>query len=277
MAQADLPATQGAEFRTPSGSALRANWVAFKTILFKEVRRFIRIWPQTLVPPAISMVLYFLIFGAFIGSRIGEMGGLDYMAFIVPGLIMMAVITNAYSNVASSFYSTKFQRSIETILVSPTPNAVILGGFVAGGVARGLCVGAIVTVMAGFFVDFRIHSYAVTIGMILLTAVLFSLGGFLNAVFADKFDDISIIPAFVLTPLTYLGGVFYSIDLLPPFWRSLSYLNPIVYMVSSFRYGFFGYDGGIPVAASFLASLVFVAVLWVVSLLLLRRGTGLRV
>lgn len=262
--------------RTDRGVAMRADWVAFRTLLMKEIRRFLRIWPQTLVPPAISMALYFLIFGAFIGSRIGTMGGLDYMAFIVPGLIMMSVITNSYSNVASSFYSSKFQRSIEAILVSPTPASVILAGFVAGGVARGLIVGAIVTVMAGFFVDFHIHHLFVTLGILLMTAMLFSLGGFINAVFADKFDDISIIPAFVLTPLTYLGGVFYSIDLLPPFWRTLSYFNPIVYMVASFRYGLFGYSDGIPVAVSFSAIAVFVALFWALSLWLLKRGTGLR-
>ena len=257
-------------------STLSADWVAFRTIVIKEIRRFLRIWPQTLVPPAISMALYFLIFGTFIGSRVGQMGGLDYMAFIVPGLIMMSVITNAYSNVASSFYSTKFQRSIETMLVAPIPNGVILAGFVAGGVARGLCVGAIVTIMAGFFVDFTIHSFALTVGMILMTAVLFSLGGFINAVFADKFDDISIIPAFVLTPLTYLGGVFYSLDLLPDFWRTVSYFNPIVYMVSSFRYGIFGVSGDVPVYLSVAAIAVFVALFWTISLVLLNRGTGIR-
>lgn len=266
----DLPA------RTARGVALRADWVAFRTLLHKEIKRFLRIWPQTLVPPAISMALYFLIFGAFIGSRIGTMGGLDYMAFIVPGLIMMSVITNAYSNVASSFFSNKFQRSIEAILVSPTPSSVILAGFVAGGVARGLFVGAIVTVMAGFFVDFEIHSFPITVGILILTAVLFSLGGFINAVFADKFDDISIIPAFVLTPLTYLGGVFYSLDMLSEFWRTLSYFNPIVYMVASFRYGLYGYSDGIPVGISFAAITVFVALFWALSLWLLRRGTGLR-
>lgn len=260
-----------------TGGAMRADWIALKTLTRKEIKRFLRIWPQTLVPPAISMSLYFLIFGAFIGSRIGEMGGLDYMAFIVPGLIMMAVITNAYSNVASSFFSNKFQRSIEAIMVSPTPDSVILGGFVAGGVARGLMVGAIVTVLAGFFVEFEIHNIFITVGILVLTAVLFSLGGFLNAVFADKFDDISIIPAFVLTPLTYLGGVFYSLDLLPDFWRTLSYFNPIVYMVSTFRYGLFGYSDGIPIGLSFAAVCVFVVVFWILCLWLLRRGTGLRV
>ena len=262
---------------TIARSGLAADWIAFRTLLGKEVRRFLRIWPQTLVPPAISMALYFLIFGAFIGSRVGQMAGLDYMAFIFPGLIMMSVITNAYSNVASSFYSTKFQRSIEAILVSPTPNWVILAGFVAGGVVRGLIVGAIVTALATVFVDFQVHDPFVTVGILLLTAMLFSLGGFINAVFADKFDDISIIPAFVLTPLTYLGGVFYSIDLLSPLWRTLSYFNPIVYMVSTFRYGFYGQSDGLPVTASFGAVLLFVVVFWFVCLGLLRRGTGLRV
>ncbi|HSG91162.1 MAG TPA: ABC transporter permease [Pseudomonadales bacterium] len=277
MPQAELPTVPGSPIaHTERGVALRADWVAFQTLLMKEIRRFLRIWPQTLVPPAISMALYFLIFGRFIGARIGEMGGLDYMAFIVPGLIMMSVITNAYSNVASSFYSTKFQRSIEAILVSPTPPSVILAGFVAGGIARGLIVGFLVTVLAGFFVEFRIHNLAITVGILILTAMLFSLGGFINAVFADKFDDISIIPAFVLTPLTYLGGVFYSLDLLPDFWRTLSYFNPIVYMVASFRYGLFGYSDGIPVGVSFATIAVFVTAFWFLSLWLLRRGTGLR-
>ena len=260
-----------------ASSTLQADWIAFRTLVIKEIKRFVRIWPQTLVPPAISVSLYFLIFGAFIGSRVGTMAGLDYMAFIFPGLVMMSVITNAYSNVAASFYSTKFQRSIEAILVSPTPNWVILAGFVGGGVARGLFVGAIVTFVAAFFVDFRLHDAFVTCGILLLTAVLFSLGGFINAVFADKFDDISIIPAFVLTPLTYLGGVFYSIDLLSPVWRTISYFNPIVYMVSTFRYGFFGQSDGLPVGLAFGAVLLFVVIFWFLSLWLLRRGTGLRV
>jgi ABC-2 type transport system permease protein len=277
MQQADLAAPDAPAAPLDAERAARANLIAFRTLLVKEIKRFLRIWPQTLVPPAISMSLYFLIFGAFIGSRVGTMAGLDYMAFIFPGLIMMSVITNAYSNVASSFYSTKFQRSIEAILVSPTPDWVILAGFVAGGVVRGLIVGAIVTVMATLFVEFRIHDAFVTVGILLLTAVLFSLGGFINAVFADKFDDISIIPAFVLTPLTYLGGVFYSIDLLSPTWRAISYFNPIVYMVSTFRYGFFGQSDGLPVGVAFGAVFVFVVVFWFLSLWLLKRGTGLRV
>ncbi|MCC5872739.1 MAG: ABC transporter permease [Gammaproteobacteria bacterium] len=253
-----------------------ANFVAFRTLLLKEIRRFLRIWPQTLIPPAISMALYFAIFGAIIGRRIGDMAGFDYMEFIVPGLIMMSVITNAYANVSASFFSAKFQKSIEALMVSPTPNSVMLGGFVAGGVARGLAVAAIVTVMAAFFVEIRIHNWFVTLGMLLLTAILFSLAGFLNGLFADKFDDISIIPAFVLTPLTYLGGVFYALELLPDFWRTLSYFNPIVYVVASFRYGFFGYSGDVPVAASFVAVAVFVGVFWCLCLWFLNRGIGLR-
>jgi ABC-type polysaccharide/polyol phosphate export systems, permease component len=277
MQQAELARAQTDARPLDAGRALRADWIAFRTLLHKEIKRFLRIWPQTLVPPAISMSLYFLIFGAFIGSRVGTMAGLDYMEFIFPGLIMMSVITNAYSNVASSFYSNKFQKSIEAILVSPTPNWVILSGFVAGGVARGLCVGAIVMVVAALFVDFRVHDVFVTVGILILTAVLFSLGGFINAVFADKFDDISIIPAFVLTPLTYLGGVFYSLDLLAPTWRTISYFNPIVYMVSTFRYGFFGQSGGVPVGLAFGAVCLFVIGFWFLSLWLLLRGTGLRV
>lgn len=266
------------EFAVPNtrASIARANFIAFRTLLRREIQRFVRIWPQTLVPPVISMALYFAIFGAIIGSRIGEMEGFSYMEFIVPGLIMMSVITNAYSNVASSFFSSKFQRSVESLMVSPTPNYVLLAGFAAGGIARGLAVGVIVTVMASLFIEIRIHDWFVAVGMLLLTATLFSLGGFVNAIFADKFDDISIIPAFVLTPLTYLGGVFYAIDLLPGIWRTLSYLNPIVYMVASFRYGFFGYSGDIPVSVAFAASAIFVVVLWCVALMLLRRGTGLR-
>src|SRR5690606_16982937 len=208
-----------------AGMSLREQWVAFLTILVKEIRRFTRIWPQTLLPPAITMTLYFVIFGNLIGSRIGDMGGFDYMQYIAPGLIMMSVIQNSYGNVVSSFYSTKFQRSIEEMLVSPTSGFTILAGFVAGGVARGLCVGLIVTLLSLFFTDLYVHHLAVTIAVVVLTATLFSIGGFINAMFANKFDDVAIVPTFVLTPLTYLGGVFYSIDQLPEFWRTLSLFN----------------------------------------------------
>ncbi|WP_119394164.1 ABC transporter permease [Salinibius halmophilus] len=249
--------------------------VALLTVVRKEVTRFLRIWPQTLVPPAITMVLYFIIFGNLIGSRIGEMGGFDYMQFIVPGLIMMSVITNSYGNVASSFFSNKFQRSVEEMLVSPMPDWVLLAGFVAGGVARGLAVGFIVTLLSLFFTDLAVHHLFVVISVILLTAIVFSLGGFINAIFANKFDDVAIVPTFILTPLTYLGGVFYSISLLPEFWQGLSLFNPILYMVNAFRYGILGYsDINIYIAFAMLAA--FTLVFWSLALWLLKRGKGLR-
>lgn len=251
------------------------NLIALQTILTKEIRRFMRIWVQTLLPPAITMCLYFVIFGNLVGSRIGEMGGFNYMQYIVPGLIMMAVITNSYSNVVSSFYSAKFQRSIEEMLVSPVPNSTILIGYVLGGVARGIAVGLIVTLLSLFFTHLAIHHVLVIIYTVVMTAVLFSLGGFINAVYAKSFDDISIVPTFVLTPLTYLGGVFYSIDLLPKFWQAVSLLNPIVYMVNAFRYGVLGVsDVNVWVALGMIT--VMSAGLFMFSLHLLNRGTGLR-
>lgn len=250
-------------------------WVAFMTIVSREIRRFTRIWGQTLLPPAITMTLYFIIFGNLIGSRIGEMGGFDYMEYIVPGLIMMSVITNSYSNVVSSFYSTKFQRHIEELLVSPVPNWVILSGYVVGGSARGLGVGFIVTCLSLFFTDLQIHNLWVMVAVVLLTAILFSLGGFINAVFANSFDDVSIIPTFVLTPLTYLGGVFYSISLLPDFWQGVSQLNPILYMVNTFRYGILGVSD-IDIVFAFSMIIVFILVLFAYSLHLLSSGRGIR-
>ncbi|MCY4182391.1 MAG: ABC transporter permease [Gammaproteobacteria bacterium] len=249
--------------------------IAFETIVTREVRRFTRIWMQTLVPPVITISLYFVIFGNLVGSRIGEMGGYQYMEFIVPGLIMMAVIQNSYSNVVSSFFSQKFQRSVEELLVAPIPNYVILAGFIAGGMARGLCVGLIVTVVSLFFADLGIHSLPITFSVVMLTSLVFSLGGFINAVFANNFDDISIIPTFVLTPLIYLGGVFYSIELLPPFWRVVSQLNPIFYMVNTFRYGILG-TSDIDVAWAFAMLVLFIVLLYGVCIWLLRRGTGVR-
>lgn len=248
---------------------------ALLTITRKEVRRFTRIWMQTLLPPVITMTLYFIIFGALIGSRIGEMGGVDYMSFVVPGLIMMSVITNSYSNVASSFFSTKFQRSIEEILVSPTPNYVILLGFVLGGVLRGLAVGFIVTVVSLFFIELEIHSLAVTVSVVILTAVLFAIAGFINALFAQSFDDISIIPTFILTPLTYLGGIFYSIDMLPSFWESVSMVNPVLYMVNAFRYGILGISD-VNVAVAFGSILLFIIAFAGLALYLLYSGRRLR-
>ena len=250
-------------------------WIAFKSILIKEISRFTRIWVQTLVPPAITMSLYFVIFGNLIGSRIGQMHGVSYMEFIVPGLIMMSVITNSYANVASSFYSAKFQRNIEEILVAPVPNYLIIWGFVAGGVARGICVGAIVTAVSLFFVPLQVHDPLAVAVTLVLTATLFSLGGLINAVFAKSFDDVSIIPTFVLTPLTYLGGVFYSIQLLPPFWQMLSHGNPIIYMVNAFRYGFLGLSD-VPMSLALGIIIGFIVVLYGVAHYLVTKGIGLR-
>lgn len=249
--------------------------IALNTIVTKEIRRFMRIWPQTLLPPAITMSLYFVIFGNLVGSRIGDMGGHNYMQFIVPGLIMMAVITNSYSNVVSSFFSVKFQRSIEELIASPVPNHIILIGYVIGGVARGLLVGLIVTLLSLFFTQLSIMHVFVTIFTVLMTAILFSLAGFINAVYARSFDDISIIPTFVLTPLTYLAGVFYSMDQLGPFWQKLSLLNPIVYMVNSFRYGILGHSD-VNVWASLIAISVLCIGLYILAYRLLARGTGMR-
>ncbi len=249
--------------------------IAFETIVIKEIRRFSRIWVQTLVPPAITIALYFVIFGNLVGRRVGEMGGFQYMEFIVPGLIMMSVIQNSYSNVVSSFFSQKFQRSIEELLVSPVPNYVILTGFVVGGMARGLAVGAIVTMLSLFFADIQIAHPVITVTVILLTSVVFSLAGFINAVYANSFDDISIVPTFVLTPLIYLGGVFYSTQMLPPFWQAVSALNPIFYMVNTFRYGFLG-SSDVDVIWAFLILGVFAIALYCGCLWLLRHGTGIR-
>jgi ABC-2 type transport system permease protein len=254
---------------------MRLNLIALQTILIKEFNRYMRIWIQTLVPPAITMTLYFVIFGNLIGSRVGQMGGFDYMEFIVPGLIMMSVITNAYSNVASSFYSTKFQRNVEELLVAPVPNYIIVLGYMGGGVARGIMVGFIVSIVSLFFVDIQIHNFAVIISMVVLTAMLFSLGGLINAIFANSFDDISIIPTFVLTPLTYLGGVFYSMSLLPEFWQGVSKINPIVYMVNAFRYGFLGVSD-IDLVAAFSIVILFVVGLFLIALSLINKGIGLR-
>jgi len=248
---------------------------AFSTILVKEIRRFSRIWVQTMLPSAISTALYFVIFGRLIGERIGPMDGFAYLDFIVPGLVLMAVITNAYSNVVSSFYASKFSRYVEELLIAPIPNWVILAGFVAGGVARGLVVGIVVTLLALVFTRIQIHSYSVTILVFILTAVLFALGGFINAIHANSFDDISIIPTFVLTPLIYLGGVFYSIKLLPAFWQNLSLANPVLYMVNAFRFGLLGVSD-IPVGVAFAIILGFIAVLTLYSLHLLRRGVGIK-
>ncbi len=250
-------------------------WTAFKSLMSKEIKRFMRIWVQTLVPPAITMTLYFIIFGNLIGSRIGEMNGFSYMEYIVPGLIMMSVITNSYSNVASSFFSAKFQKNIEELLVAPVPHHIIILGFVMGGVARGLMVGAMVTTVSLLFVDLQVHHWFIIFSTVFFTSIVFALGGLINAVFASTFDDISIIPTFVLTPLTYLGGVFYSISLLPEFWQGVSKINPIVYMVNAFRYGFLGVSD-VDIVTSFSVLLVFIVLLYSIAYRLVSRGIGLR-
>lgn len=249
--------------------------IALKSIWIKEINRFTRIWVQTLVPPAITMTLYFVIFGNLIGKRIGLMSGFSYMEFIVPGLIMMSVITNSYSNVASSFFSAKFQRNVEELLVAPVPNYIIIFGYVGGGVARGLMVGLMVTCVSLFFVDLQIHNILILLLSVLCTSILFSLGGLLNAIFARSFDDISIIPTFILTPLTYLGGVFYSISLLPDFWQGVSLFNPVFYMINAFRYGFLGY-ADVSLLWSFSIISIFIVILYSTVALLLKKGVGIR-
>lgn len=261
------------EERLLSRSAI--NMTAFKTIVAKEVRRYMRIWVQTLIPPAITMSLYFVIFGKMIGSRVGEMGGFDYIQFIVPGLIMMSVITNSYANVASSFYSSKFQRNIEELLVSPVSNFVILFGFVIGGATRGLLVGVIVTLVSLFFTDLQIMNPVMMLLVLVATATLFATAGFINGLYAKSFDDISIVPTFILTPLTYLGGVFYSLTLLPDIWRSISMLNPIVYMVNTFRYSLLGVSD-VEIVFSLIMIVLFTGGLLLFALTLLNRGYGLR-
>jgi ABC-2 type transport system permease protein len=253
----------------------KRNWVGLKTIVFKEVVRVLRIWVQTIVPPAITMTLYFIIFGNLIGRRIGDMDGFDYMQFIAPGLIMMAVITNSYGNVVSSFFGAKFGRHVEEMLVSPMSNATIILGHVAGGVIRGLFVGLIVTIVALIFTDLKVAHPFITISMVLLSSTVFALAGFINAIFAKKFDDVAIIPTFVLTPLTYLGGVFYSISLLPEFWQDVSRANPILYMVNAFRYGILGVSD-ISIAYAYLIVGIFVVSLFTACLLLMNRGVGIR-
>lgn len=249
--------------------------IAFTTILLKEMRRFLRIWLQTILPPMITTALYFVIFGKMIGSQLAPIEGFSYMDYIVPGLIMMTIITNAYANVVSSFYGSKFQRYVEELLIAPIPHSLILLGFVGGGVARGLIVGLMVTIVATFFVDLQLHNLWVTLSVALLTSILFALGGFINAVYAKSFDDISIIPTFVLTPLTYLGGIFYSVTMLPGIWQEISLVNPILYMVNAFRYGMLGVSD-IDLTTAYVVIVLFIAALYSYSLWLLKRGVGLR-
>jgi len=251
------------------------NSVALRTLLFKEIRRFARIWPQTLLPPAITTSLYFLIFGKLIGERIGAVNGVSYMDYIVPGVILMSVISHSYSNVVSSFYSTKFQRHIEELLVSPVPNWVILAGYIGGGITRGVLVGCVVTAISLLFTEIRVINWWLAVSVFVLTATLFSLAGFINAIFADSFDDISIIPNFVLTPLSYLGGVFYSVSMLPDIWQKIALANPILYMINAFRYSLIGISD-VDVYLAMIMTVSFIVLLIVFCLILLQKGVGIK-
>lgn len=253
----------------------RARWIGFKTIIIREYGRIVRIWGQTLVPPAVTATLYFIIFGSLIGRRVGPMGGFDYMMYIAPGLIMMSVITNSYANVVSSFFGAKFGKHVEELLVSPLPNWIIVAGYVCGGLMRGLMVGAVVAVVTLLFTHLHVHHVGVIVLAVVLTSAVFSLGGFINAVFAKNFDQVNWIPAFVLTPLTYFGGVFYSVSLLPEWAQKLSLANPILYMVNAFRYGFIG-SSDVDIGIAFAIMAIAAITLFVVALTLLNRGTGIR-
>ena len=253
----------------------RMNRIAYQTIVRKEIRRFARIWVQTIVPPAVNALLYMVIFGSLIGSKISEMGGFRYIDFIVPGLIMMSVIINSYSNVVSSFFSSKMQNYIEELLVSPVGNLTIIAGYLTGGMARGLLVGSLVAGVSLFFSDIRPQNPIITISVAVLTSIMFALGGLINAVFAKSFDEISIVPNFVLTPLTYLGGVFYSIALLSPLWQTVSLFNPVLYIVNGFRYGILGVSD-IPIWTSFGVIISFILVLGAIAYRLLSRGVGIK-
>jgi ABC-2 type transport system permease protein len=249
--------------------------VAFQTIVSKEIRRFSRIWMQTLLPPMITTSLYFLIFGTLIGSRVGEVEGQPFIDYILPGIILMGVISNSYGNVVSSFYGTKFQRNIEELLIAPVPNWVILAGYVCGGMARGLLVGLLVALIANIFTDVHVEHWFVTLMVFILTSLLFSIAGFINAIYAESFDDISIIPTFVLTPMIYLGGVFYSIEMLPAIWQNISLGNPILYMVNAFRYGMLGVSD-INLFTSFAIIVGLITLLGGFSLYLLNKGVGIK-
>lgn len=250
-------------------------WIAYQTIARREILRFARIWVQTIIPPMVMVGLYFIIFGNLIGQKIGDMDGMSYVDFIMPGLVMMSIITNSYANVVSSFYGAKYSHYIEEMQIAPIPNIIILLGYVTGGITRGMCVGVAVTVTSMLFTDFSIHAPMIVIAVAFLTAFLFSLAGLINGVFAKSFDHVTIIPTFVLTPLTYLGGIFYSIKLLPDFWQQISLINPILYMVNSFRLGFRGVSD-IELGTAIAVIVVFILILFSVCMILLEKGTGIR-
>ena len=258
-----------------SATRARAEWVGFSTIVIREFNRIVRIWGQTIVPPVVTATLYFVIFGSLIGKRVGQVGGYDYMQFIAPGLIMMTVITNSYGNVVSSFFGAKFGKHLEELLVSPMPNSLILLGYIAGGMLRGLLVGAVVAVVAFFFTRLAMAHVLAVLSAVLLTSMVFALGGFINALFAKNFDQISWFPTFVLAPLTYLGGVFYSINMLPNWAHMVSHANPILYMVSAFRYGFLG-TTDVDLRLAYGIMIGAVVFMFTLALTLLNRGIGIR-
>lgn len=260
---------------TSTVSRLIPNLVGFQTIVRREYNRIMRIWGQTLMPPAITATLYFVIFGNLIGRRIGDMGGYTYMQYIAPGLIMQNVISNSYGNVVSSFFGAKFGRHIEELLVSPLPNYLIVMGYMMGGILRGLLVGAVVSVIALLFTNLHVAHPMIVVSAVLLSSIVFSLAGMVNAVFAKNFDQISFIPTFILTPLTYLGGVFYTIALLPEFAQRLSHANPILYMVNAFRFGFLGVSD-VDVTLSFTIMIGSALTLFATCMWLLYKGVGLR-
>ena len=251
------------------------RWIGFTTIVIREYGRIIRIWGQTLVPSAVTATLYFIIFGSLIGRRVGAMGGFDYKQYIAPGLIMMSVITNSYANVVSSFFGAKFGKHIEELLVSPLPSWVIVSGYITGGLVRGLLVGGVVTIVSLLFAHLQVHHIGIIVAAVLLTSMVFSLGGFINAVFAKNFDQVNWIPAFVLTPLTYFGGVFYSVSLLPAWAQKVSYANPILHMVNAFRYGFLGVSD-VDIRVAFAIMIVAAALMFSIAVYLMDRGTGMR-
>lgn len=258
-----------------SAGRASARWVGFQTIVWREVGRILRIWGQTVLPSAVTAALYFVIFGSLIGRRIGQMDGIDYMQYIAPGLIMMAVITNAYANVSSSLFGAKFQRFLEEISVSPQPNWIVVLGYTGGGVVRGLLVGLLVTLISLLFTHLPVHHLFIILLAVLLTALVFSLAGFINGVFAKNFDQVNWIPTFILTPLTYFGGVFYSINLLPDWARTLSFANPVLHMVNAFRFGFLG-TSDVHVGAAFTVMTLACLALYAIAITLMNRGTGLR-
>ena len=268
----DAPVSTAA---APPVSMSVVRWIGFKTIVIREYGRIIRIWGQTIVPSAVTATLYFVIFGSLIGRRVGAMGGFDYMHYIAPGLIMMSVITNSYANVVSSFFGAKFGKHVEELLVSPLPNWIIVAGYATGGLLRGVLVGSAVTIVSLAFTHLHVHHIGIILLAVVLSSLTFSLGGFVNALFAKNFDQVNFIPVFVLTPLNYFGGVFYSVSVLPPWALKLSYINPIFYMVNAFRFGFLGVSD-VAVGSAFTLMIGATAVLFAAAVLMLGRGIGTR-